>query len=133
MPVQKVTNMTKLVTQLGVIYLLQASGAGGVGGGGLKLGDADYMDWTADGTGKNEGEAGIDFGVGVDEPVVPMKGATGGSYVPRRNWWGPWRMDHIYYLLFVGTGKPIALAYHDTGYGDNSKTDALTVKVFATP
>jgi hypothetical protein len=125
--------MTKLVTQLGVIYLLQASGAGGVGGGGLKLGDADYMDWTADGTGKNEGEAGIDFGVGVDEPVVPMKGATGGSYVPRRNWWGPWRMDHIYYLLFVGTGKPIALAYHDTGYGDNSKTDALTVKVFATP
>jgi hypothetical protein len=36
-------------------------------------------------------------------------------------------------LLYVGTGKPIELAYHDSGYGDNSKTDALTLKIFTAP
>ena len=100
-----------------------------MGGGGLKMGDADYMDWTADGTNKNEGEGGVDFGIGVDEPLV----GKGVGPNPRLRWWGPWRADHIYYMLFVGTGKPISFTYHDTGYGDNSKTDALTVKVFAAP
>jgi hypothetical protein len=33
----------------------------------------------------------------------------------------------------VGTGSTISLTYHDTGYGDNSKTDALAVSVFLAP
>jgi hypothetical protein len=135
-PVLEVTHPTALVTEAGAVYLLQASGAGKVGGGGLGLGDAEYMDWTADGSGKNEGEAGVDFGLGVDEPQVGARGAAaskGAAYQARQRWWGPFRPDHVYYMLFLGTGRPITATYHDSGYGDNSRTDALTFKVFAVP
>jgi hypothetical protein len=130
-PVVKVTNTTAFATERGRIYVLQASGAGAVGGGGVRLGDAEYMDWGADGKGRNEGEAGADFGIGVDEPEVGT--GRGAKYQPRQRWWGPWRADHVYYMLLAGTGKPIALTYHDSGYGDNSKSDALVVKLFPAP
>jgi hypothetical protein len=103
-----------------------------VGGGGTKEGDAEYMDWDEAGTRKNEGEAGADFGVGVDETVVGMRMGPGG-YTPRMRWWGPWRMDHTYYMVFVGTGKPIQFLFFDSGYGDNAPTDKLSVKLFDVP
>jgi hypothetical protein len=133
-PLLNVTRSTQLSTAPGAVYLLQASGAGKVGGGGLGLGDAEYMDWAADGAGANEGEASADFGLGVDESRDAVKDVGHGArYEPRARWWGRFRTDHVYYMLFSGTGRPIALNYHDSGYGDNSKTDALTFKIFAVP
>jgi hypothetical protein len=117
--------------QAGKLYLLQASGFGKVGGGGTHMGDADYMDWQENGAGANEGEAGADFGIGVDELPGPKMGGAG--YQPRVRWWGPWRMDHTYYMVFLGTGKPIQFLYIDSGYGDNSPTDKLSVKIFDVP
>jgi hypothetical protein len=130
-PVTKTMVMSTMSPQSGKLYILQASGFGKVGGGGTHMGDADYMDWQENGAGANEGEAGADFGIGVDElPGAKMGGA---AYQPRARWWGPWRMDHTYYMVFAGTGKPIQFLYFDSGYGDNSPTDKLTVKIFAAP
>jgi len=96
-------------------------------------GDSEYMDYDAAGTKYNEGESGADFGVGVDEIEVGLQPRGAGGYKPRLRWWGPFRKDHTYYLVFAGTGKPIQFLYFDSGYGDNSPTDKLTVKVFAAP
>ncbi len=130
-PITKTVVRTGLTTQPGKLYLLQASGAGAVGGGGTHEGDAEYMDWDVTGEGKNEGEAGADFGIGVDELIVPKM--SGSRYQQRQRWWGPWRMDHTYYMLFLGTGRPIHFLYWDSGYGDNSTTARLAVKLFDLP
>jgi hypothetical protein len=130
-PVAKMMVASTMATQSGKLYLLQASGFGKVGGGGTHMGDADYMDWTETGAGANEGEAGADFGIGVDEQMGPKM--SGAAYQPRVRWWGPWRMDHTYYMVFTGTGKPIEFLYFDSGYGDNSPTDKLSVKIFEAP
>jgi hypothetical protein len=130
-PVTKTLVMSAMAPQSGKLYLLQASGFGKVGGGGTHMGDADYMDWQENGAGATEGEAGADFGIGVDEEMGPKM--AGAAYKPRARWWGPWRMDHTYYMVFTGTGKPIQFLYIDSGYGDNSPTDKLSVKVFDVP
>jgi hypothetical protein len=130
-PVTKTMVMSTMSLESGKLYILQASGYGKVGGGGTGQGDADYMDWQTNGAGANEGEAGADFGIGVDE--LPGPKMSGAAYQPRMRWWGPWRMDHTYYMVFTGTGKPIQFLYFDSGYGDNSPTDKLTVKIFAAP
>lgn len=130
-PITRTVVTSALTTEADKLYLLQASGAGQVGGGGTHLGDAEYMDWDQEGTRKNEGEAGADFGIGVDE--ISFARNRGDAYQPRQRWWGPWRRDHIYYMVFAGTGRPIQFLYFDSGYGDNSPTDALTVRVFALP
>jgi hypothetical protein len=130
-PVTKTMVMSAMSPQSGKLYILQASGFGKVGGGGTGQGDADYMDWQTNGAGANEGEAGADFGIGVDE--LPGPKMAGALYQPRMRWWGPWRMDHTYYMVFTGTGKPIQFLYFDSGYGDNSPTDKLTVKIFEAP
>ena len=67
-----------------------------------------------------------------------MRGASAiprgpGGYKPRLRWWGTWRKDHTYYLLFAGTGKPIQFLYFDSGYGDNGPMDKITVKIFPAP
>ncbi len=117
---------TSLTTSNSVVYLLQCSGSGKVGGGGLGQGDADYMDYNADGSGKvDAGDYNVDYGLGVDETDIKQS--------PRQNWWGPWRQDHNYFMLFRGTGQPIHFHYYDAGYGDNSQTDRLTVKIFPVP
>jgi hypothetical protein len=119
---------TSLTTRLGALYLLQASGSGKVGGGGLGQGDAEFMDYKADGTGAVDiGDAHTDYGLGVDEADQ--------SVSPRLHKWGAWRQDHTYYLLFAGTGQPIHFFFYDVkgGYGDNSATDTLTVKIFPVP
>ena len=117
---------TTLSTSNGVVYLLQVAGDGHVGGGGLGRGDAEYMDYRADGSGCEDiGDNNIDYGLGVDEADTAKS--------PRHNWWGPFRQDHIYYQLFTGTGAPIHFHYYDSNYGDNSPTDRLTVKVFPVP
>jgi hypothetical protein len=36
-------------------------------------------------------------------------------------------------MLFAGTGNTIAFYYYDSGYGDNSTTDKLTVEIFSVP
>jgi hypothetical protein len=121
--------MSKLVPAEGSVYLLQCAGELQVGGPG-NLGDAEFDDYRPDGTGWNEGEGGVDFGVGVDEPVIGM------GHTPRKYKWGPYRKDHVYYMLYAGTGKPIVFNYHDTGgrtgrYNDNA--GSLPVKIFAVP
>jgi hypothetical protein len=131
-PVAKTIVMSTMTTVAGKLYILQAAGRGKVGGGGTHEGDADYMDWTETGMGANEGEGGADFGIGVDELELKLMPYGAGGYKPRLRWWGPWRMDHTYYMPFSGTGKPIQFLYFDSGYGDNG-ADKLTVKIFAAP
>lgn len=120
---------TLLTTRPSEVYLLQASGSGRVGGAGLGQGDAEYMDYKADGTGTVDiGDANTDYGLGVDEADQ--------SISPRlHKWMGPWRADHTYYQLFEGTGRPIQFFFYDVrgGYGDNSPTDTLTVRAFSAP
>ena len=112
----------------GTVYLLQCDGQGPVGGGGLANGDADWMDYAADGSGKVDiGDAKTDYGLGVDEPFV----GAANTNTPRKRWWGQWRKDHVYYMLLAGTGNPIQFNYYDSGYGDNSATVKLTVRLRA--
>lgn len=133
-PVAKTLVASRVSPVRNGVFLLEASGAAKAGGGGLSMGDADYMDWAADGNGHNDGELNVDFGLGVDDVNVgqagPMNGAT---YGHRLHWWGEYRNDHVYYMLYTGTGSPISLLYWDTGYADNSTVDTLTFRVFAVP
>jgi hypothetical protein len=125
-PVIKQTVQTTMAPALGTVYLLQMAGSGKTGGSNLGMGDADWMDWNADGVGKEDiGDNNVDYGVGVDEADPAVS--------PRVRWWGPWRKDHTYYMLYAGTGSPIGFTYYDSGYGDNSATDQLTLHVFAVP
>jgi hypothetical protein len=62
--------MSKLVGDSNAIYLLQASGAAHVGGGGLAMGDAEYDDWIATGTGAHNNDGNYDFGIGVDDSTI---------------------------------------------------------------
>jgi hypothetical protein len=115
-----------IATRTGTTYLLQCMGQGPVGGGGLAAGDADWMDYTANGTGKLDiGDAKTDYGLGVDETFV----GAANSNTPRKRWWGQWRQDHAYYMLFSGSGNPIEFQYYDVGYGDNSATVKLSVPI----
>ena len=125
--VNKPTVHSTMTTTSSVVYLLQATGSGKVGGNNLGLGDADWMDYAADGTGKVDiGDQNVDYGLGVDESDPKI--------TPRQHWWGPWRKDHSYYMLFAGTGNTIGFSYYDVGdYGDNSATDKITVHVFPVP
>jgi hypothetical protein len=109
------------------MYLLQASGAVRCGGGGLMLGDAEYDDWAATGAGANNDDGPCDFGVGVDEA------STNTCAGLRAHWWGAYRNDHIYFMLYAGTSNPISFLYFDSGYGDNTATDTMTVSVFRAP
>ena len=112
-------------TEKGAIYVLKGEGTGVVGGG--KLGDAEYDDFSPTGTGALDGEGGVDFGIGVDEPNIKAN-------YPRLRKWGPIRSpDHIYFMLFAGTGSTVSFTYYDSVYTDNGKTDALTATVFAAP
>ena len=109
------------------IYLLSCAGQGKVGGANLGYGDAEYCDYNATGSGVEDvGDASIDYGIGVDDTNVT-------STIPRSYWWGPWRLDHTYYMLYAGTGKPISFLYFDSNYGDNSTTIKLTVRLYSTP
>ena len=126
---EKVAVRSATVPPPGSVYLLQAVGEVEVGGPG-HMGDAEFHDYHLDGRGYNEGEAGVDFGVGVDEPTV------GGDHDPRLRKWGAYRMDHTYYQLYAGTGAAIVLNYHDSGgksgvYRDNM--GSLPVSIFAAP
>jgi hypothetical protein len=119
-------------TVMGKQYLMQASGQGKVSTNGL--GDAEYMDYDPAGSRFNEGESGADFGVGVDESELLGQKPPPLGYKPRTRWWGTWRMDHTYYMLFTGTGKEVQLIYFDSGYGDNKGPgDHITVKFFPAP
>ena len=106
-PVVRQTMHSAVVTQKGRLYLLQSMGQGKV-----DLGDLN-----------------TDYGLAVDE----LQTGAPNAYAPRLRWWGLWRKDHTYYMLFRGTGNPIDFTYIDVGYGDNSATDRLTVRVFALP
>jgi hypothetical protein len=130
-PLLKVQVATTMTLEAGKPYILQASGTGKVSKGGF--GDAEYMDYDAEGTKYNEGESGADFGIGVDELDVGVRPGGGATYKQRLRWWGPWRKDHTYYMVFTGTGKPLQLLYFDSGYGDNGAEDKLPLKVFAAP
>ena len=117
------SNMT---TTMSTVYLLKVAGSGKVGGNTLGLGDADWMDWAANGNGRVDvGDGNVDYGLGVDEFNTAVS--------PRLRWWGPWRQDHTYYMLFAGTGNTIGFMYYDIGYGDNSATDMLALQVLELP
>jgi hypothetical protein len=137
-PVTKTIVMSKTPAAMGSVYLLQAGGVGQVSRGmitptGPHMGDAEYMDWPLDGSKFNDGECGAEFGIGVDEPQGPAPCTGGVLYMHRKSWWGPYRNDHVYYMLVAGTGMPLSFLYYDSGYGDNSATDALSVIIFPVP
>jgi hypothetical protein len=126
---EKVSVHSRLAAQAGTIYLLRAAGEVQVGGP-RHLGDAEFHDYKGDGRGHNEGEEGVDFGVGVDEPIIGL------GHDPRARKWGPFRNDHTYYLLYAGAGQPVGLNYHDTGgksgvFKDNQ--GFLPVTIFVAP
>jgi hypothetical protein len=118
------SNMT---TSASTVYLLKVSGEGKVGGNALALGDADYMDYAQNGNGKVDvGDGNVDYGLGVDELNTKVS--------PRQHWWGAWRQDHTYFMLFAGTGSPIGFMYYDVGdYKDNSTTAMLPVQILKVP
>lgn len=130
-PVTLDSTWTHLTTAKGSVYLLQCDGQGHVGGAGLADGDADYMDYPADGSKRVDvGDANTDYGLGVDEPFT----GRANTHTPRIRWWGNWRADHIYYMLFAGTGKRIEFNYYDTCcYQDNDPAYRLTIRMFAVP
>jgi hypothetical protein len=126
MPVTKQLITSSTTTVAGNVYVLNCNGDGHVGGAGLGRGDADYMDYGADGHGATDiGDFNTDYGLGVDD--------TDPKVSPRTHKWGAFRLDHNYYMIFVGTGKPINFLYYDTDYSDNSTTETLTVKIYPTP
>jgi hypothetical protein len=145
----------RYATDAAKLYLLQASGTGPTGAAGLGDGDAEYMDFGASDdptapyplfNGYNDGEACADFGIGVDELTVGHC-KVNATCNHRKNWWGTvgiaadantmytsptYRNDHVYYMLYPGTGKPISFVYFDSGYGDNKPFDVM-VRVFPVP
>jgi hypothetical protein len=134
---EKVLVQSALRPAPGSIHLLQAVGEVQVGGPGA-MGDAEFHDYHPDGRGFNEGEAGVDFGLGVDQPEIGSPGAatTGSQHPQRRHKWGAFRMDHTYYMLHAGTGDAIGLNYHDSGgktgvYKDNE--GFLPLSIFPVP
>jgi hypothetical protein len=137
-PLTKTVVAGHVATDKNAVYLLQASSVAQVSRGTVTptqqhMGDAEYMDWPADGSKFNDGECGADFGIGVDEVSGPAPCSGGAAYVHRMKWWGPYRNDHVYYMLYNGTGNPISFLYYDSGYGDNSMTDTVTVGIFPVP
>jgi hypothetical protein len=131
---QKVAVRSAVRPASGAVYLLQSAGEVQVGGPGA-MGDAEFHDYHADGRGFNEGEAGVDFGLGVDEEG-PAPSSSGPGHPQRQRKWGAFRMDHTYYMLYAGTGAPITFLYHDSGgksgvYKDNE--GFLPVSIFAAP
>ena len=111
------------------VYLLQCSGQGHAGGNNAGMGDADYMDYdSTTGAGAEDiGDCNTDYGVGIDDTICKC------NMTPRMYWWGPWRKDRFYYTLYTGTGNPITILFFDSGYGDNSTTAKLKVKVYSAP
>jgi len=132
-PVTQTIVHTKVNLTKSAVYLLQCSGEATVGGAG-GLGDADYMDY---GTDANPNPAGAldvgdnntDYGVGVDDTIITHTTPA----TPHKYWWGPLRLDHLYYCLYAGTGNPITLLFFDVGYSDNSTTVKLKLKVYSVP
>jgi hypothetical protein len=122
---------THVPTALGAQYVLQCDGQGKVGGARLGMGDADYMDYDAAGAGQYDvGDQNTDYGLGVDE-IYP--GPKANTLTPRKRWWGKFRKDHIYYMMFTGTGHTVDFIFYDSGFGDNLATDHMTVRVFPAP
>jgi hypothetical protein len=153
--------MGKYTTDANKMYLLQASGTAPTGAACIGDGDAEYMDFcqindpTLLGTmynGYNDGEACADFGLGVDE-FMPTRCSNNNLCVHRKWWWGTvgiapgttmvtgmyplftptYRNDHIYYMIYPGTGKPIGFGYFDSGYGDNKPAEAVLAMVYPLP
>jgi hypothetical protein len=146
---------SKYPTNAGKMYLLQASGTAPTGSADLGDGDAEYMSFGSvnDATaayplfnGYNDGEACADFGLGVDELTVSHCHMNT-MCIHRKNWWGTvgiarnstttyssptYRNDHVYYMIYAGTGKPISFVYFDSGYGDNQPFDILA-RIFPLP
>jgi hypothetical protein len=148
----------KFTTDASKLYLLQASGTAPTGAASIGDGDAEYMDFgpVNDPTlmyptynGYNDGEACADFGLGVDE-FMPTHCGMNNVCVHRKWWWGTvgiapglitvggaftptYRNDHIYYMIYPGTGKPIGFGYFDSGYGDNKPPEAVLAMVYPLP
>ena len=152
-PTVAVSTFTTDATKL---YLLQASGTAPTGAAGLGDGDAEYMDFGSTNSlanpyplfnGYNDGEACADFGLGVDELTVGHCHVNT-MCLHRKNWWGTvgvapntttmytsptYRNDHVYYMIYPGTGKPISFMYFDSGYGDNNPPFDVLARVFPLP
>jgi hypothetical protein len=147
---------SKLTTDVNALYLLQASGTAPTGAASLGDGDAEYMDFgpTNDPSlpypqfnGYNDGESCADFGLGVDELMVAhCKVNTMCTH--RKWWWGTvgvapgssgmytsptYRNDHVYYMIYPGTGKPVSFLYFDSGYGDNKPPFDVLAAVYPLP
>jgi len=125
-PVVKQVVASGIVPQLSSLYIINCAGDALTGGAGLGRGDAEYMDYKADGEGATDiGDGNTDYGVGVDETDLTKS--------PHNYKWGSFRTDHNYFLIYIGTGSPVSFLFFDSNYGDNSPTDTLTVKIYQAP
>jgi len=128
-PVTQTIVHTKFKPVKSTVYLVQCSGQGQVGGTG-GLGDAEYDDYGGNNPNpagaEDIGDCNTDYGVGLDDTISAC------NMVPKPYWWGLFRMDHIYYCLYTGTGNAISIMYFDSGYGDNT-TSTIKVKIYAAP
>jgi hypothetical protein len=155
--------MGKFTSDINKLYLLQASGTAPTGAACIGDGDAEYMDFcqindpTLLGSGQyngyNDGESCADFGLGVDEFMPTHCSGQNNVCIHRKWWWGTvgispgttmvtgmyplftptYRNDHIYYMIYPGTGKPIGFGYFDSGYGDNKPAEAVLGMVYPLP
>ena len=115
-PLHGSTANTAFITEVGQNYLVQVSGTFFIGGPGDGLADAEYYDFSNPPDSINDSTNGLDIGVAIDG-VNPM--------------WGDYAPDHVYDILFVGTGESIAVSYVDDFYSDNSGN--LTFRLYSVP
>ena len=97
----------------GALYLLKATGSVSVGN---QVQDAEFAS-APGGTGAMDSVGGTD--VGIDVGLLQIDPPMGGSQVApgpgRMKWNGSFRVDHTYYMLVTGAGKPLTLKLVTSG------------------
>jgi hypothetical protein len=104
---------------VGKSYLLRASGVFTTNPGSMWEADAEYYDFANPTDNVNV----ADVGVAIDDPVSDFN---------RTQKWGPYNPAHLYELIYVGTGNPLRLQYHD-GTWTNNQPGTLKVEIFNAP
>jgi hypothetical protein len=106
---------SKTILAAGEMYKLRASGTASVIDG--VIGDSEYYDFAS----PKDNACCEDVGIGIDDPAVDLDTKPD---------WGPYNTDHIYEILWMGTGAAIGAAYQDTVYSNNSGNLTLEILAF---